>query len=99
MLGPLVQLQPRRTTQRTMPLPNLSRIEDVDMGSVRSTSSKNGEPLSVSVEPMPADEGAVLEKSVHVRRVFSYAQFFVFSVAYMGVWKRVCVLVLEWPLS
>lgn len=69
----------------------LTGIDKVEVGSFGCSSSKAGEPLSVAVEPIRTDEKVQLEKAVGVRRVFSYAQFFAFSLAYMGVWEGVCV--------
>lgn len=74
-----------------MASPDPTAVANVAMRSSDSSSSKVGEPLNISVEPMHTDEGAKMEKTVHVRRIFSYAQFFAFSLAYMGVWEGVCV--------
>lgn len=66
--------------------------DEVGMGSIHSGTSKSGDQHGVSVKSVqPGDEERTLEKTIHVRRVFSYAQFFAFSLAYMGVWEGVCL--------
>lgn len=45
----------------------------------------------VSIKREGAEEEAILERTTRVRRVFSFAQFFAFSLAYMGAWEGVCV--------
>lgn len=52
--------------------------------------SSKGQP-DISIKRDGAYEEAVLERTTRVRRVFSFAQFFAFSLAYMGAWEGVCL--------
>jgi len=70
---------------------SITTISSVSRLSWAWARSKTVEPLSVSAAPTYTADDVQLEKTVHVRRVFSYAQFFAFSLAYMGVWEGVCV--------
>lgn len=54
------------------------------------TGSKEDDRLDVSVEAVHQDGDEMIGKTIGVRKVFSYAQFFAFSLAYMGVWEGVC---------
>ncbi|KAG8157287.1 hypothetical protein KVR01_012995 [Diaporthe batatas] len=49
------------------------------------------EPPDVSFKRQVAEEEGVLDRTTRVRRVFSSAQFFAFSLAYMGAWEGVCL--------
>lgn len=66
-------------------------IQDNELWPAQSDLTKKKENTNVSIKRDGAEEEAILERTTRVRRVFSFAQFFAFSLAYMGAWEGVCV--------
>lgn len=69
----------------------MDQAQDTDPWPIRSNITKSKEHSDASIQRDGAEEEAILERTTRVRRVFSFAQFFAFSLAYMGSWEGVCV--------
>jgi hypothetical protein len=66
------------------------QTQDTEIWPTRSNITKSKEQPDISIKRDGAEE-AILERTTRVRRVFSFAQFFAFSLAYMGSWEGVCL--------
>lgn len=69
----------------------MDKTQDTELWPTRSDTNKQKEHSDLSIKRDGAEEDAILERTTRVRRVFSFAQFFAFSLAYMGAWEGVCV--------
>lgn len=69
----------------------MDKTQDTEVWPARNDSTKKKECPDVSIKRDGAEEETILERTTRVRRVFSFAQFFAFSLAYMGAWEGVCV--------
>lgn len=69
----------------------MDKTQDTELWPTRSDTGKRKEHPDVSIKRDGAEEEAILERTTRVRRVFSFTQFFAFSLAYMGAWEGVCV--------
>lgn len=69
----------------------MDKTQETELWPSGSDNTKQKEHTDVSIKRDGAEEEAILERTTRVRRVFSFAQFFAFSLAYMGAWEGVCV--------
>lgn len=69
----------------------MDKRQDTEVWPNQSGISESKEHHDVSIKRDGAEEEAMLERTTRVRRVFSFAQFFASSLAYMGAWEGVCV--------
>lgn len=69
----------------------MNKTQDTEVWPNQRETIERREHLDVSIKREGAEEEAILERTTRVRRVFSFAQFFAFSLAYMGAWEGVCV--------
>lgn len=68
----------------------MDNTQNTELWPARNDLTKQKEHTDVSIKRDGAEE-AILERTTRVRRVFSFAQLFAFSLAYMGAWEGICV--------
>jgi hypothetical protein len=70
----------------------MDQIQNTELWPGRSNITKKSKAqFDIWIKRGSTGEEAILERTTRVRRVFSFAQFFAFSLAYMGSWEGVCV--------